>query len=70
MRLETGCYLRHRRVTWLVLAEPDEAAAASDLEGATGVIDGVSDIYGRSLSDSLGATANPARAATSATVRK
>jgi hypothetical protein len=32
-------YLRHGRVAWLVLGDPDEAATAGDLEGAAGAVD-------------------------------
>jgi hypothetical protein len=53
--------LRHGRVARFVLADPDEAAAPGDLEGAHGPVDRVGDAHGRSLADSLGTTANPAR---------
>jgi hypothetical protein len=57
--------------TRLVARHPDEAAATSDLEGAAGVVDCVGDVHGRSLADSLGATAKPAGAsAASATVAR
>ena len=54
MRLEPSGNLRYGRVAGLVLADPNEAAAASDLEGTPGGVDRVGDIHGRSLSDSLG----------------
>jgi hypothetical protein len=41
---EPDGYLRHGRVAWLVVADPDEAATAGDLEGALGRVDRVSDI--------------------------
>ena len=45
----------------LVFAHPNEAAAANELEGSPRPGDHVGDVHGRSLADSLGATANPAR---------
>src|SRR5664280_1725807 len=44
---------RYRRVAGLVLTQPNEAAAAGELEGAAGFIDRVGDVHGRSLADSL-----------------
>ncbi|GEM_PF-5182158 len=52
MRFEPGGNLRNGRVTWLVLAEANEAAATGDLEGAAGAVDRVGDVHGRSLADS------------------
>jgi hypothetical protein len=45
--------LRHLGVVGLLFAEADEAAAAGDLEGPPGSVDGVRDVHGRSLADSL-----------------
>ena len=54
---------------WLVLAHPNEAAPACDLEGPLSTVNRVGDVHGRSLADPLGATAKPGRApAASATV--
>jgi hypothetical protein len=53
-----GIMSRHEGVAWLVLADADEAAAARDLEGTAGAVDGVRDVHGRSLADSLGVAGN------------
>ena len=45
VRFEASRNLRHGRVPWLILADPDEAAAAGDLEGAAGPVDGVEDVH-------------------------
>jgi hypothetical protein len=62
VRFEAGGNLRHGRVARLVFSETDEAAATGDLEGSPGLVDRVGDVHEGSLSDSLGAVANSARA--------
>ena len=62
MRFEPSGNLRHGRVTRFLFPEADEAAATGDLEGSPGLVDRVGDVREGSLSDSLGAVANSARA--------
>lgn len=42
------------RVTWLISADSDEAATAGALERPLRAVDGVGDVHGGSLADSLG----------------
>jgi hypothetical protein len=36
---------RYRRVAWLVFSDPDEAAAACDLEGAPRAVNRIGDVH-------------------------
>ena len=49
MRFEPSGNLRHGRVAWLVFAQPNKAAAASELKGAAGAADRVENIHGPNL---------------------
>jgi hypothetical protein len=45
MRLKARRYLLHRRIPWLVLADPNDAAAAGDLESSPSAVDRVGDVH-------------------------